>query len=84
MLEAIAGHVARGEDFAFETTLAGRGYARDIVRCQRSGYRVRLIFLSVPPPEVAIARVSERVRQGGDGIPDDVVRRLGLKIPRGI
>lgn len=75
MLEAIADHVARGEDFAFETTLAGRGYARAIVRWQASGYRVRLIFLSVPSPEVAIARVAERVRQGGHGIPDEVVRR---------
>jgi len=75
MLQAIAEHAARGEDFAFETTLAGRGHARAIPRWQASGYKVRLIFLSVPSPEVAIARVAERVRQGGHGILDAVVRR---------
>ena len=39
------------------------------------GYHVSLYFLSLPDPEVAIARVAERVRQGGHGIPDAVIRR---------
>ncbi len=75
MLQAIAGHVARGEDFAFETTLAGRGYARSIPRWQSQGYRVGLVFLSMPSAEAAIARVAARVRQGGHSIPSDVIRR---------
>lgn len=32
MLQEIRGHVARGESFAFETTLSGRSYARHIRR----------------------------------------------------
>jgi predicted ABC-type ATPase len=75
MLHAIREHVARGDDFAFETTLAGRGHARAIPQWQSQGYRVGLIFLSLPSPEVAIARVALRVRQGGHSIPEDVVRR---------
>lgn len=75
MLQAIASHVARGDDFAFETTLSGRGYARSIPRWQAQGYRVGLIFLSMPSPEAAIARVAARVRQGGHSIPADIVRR---------
>lgn len=75
MLEGIADHVARGENFAFETTLAGRGYARSIPRWQAAGYWVVLMFLSLPSPEVAISRVAVRVRQGGHSVPDDVVRR---------
>lgn len=75
MVRAIRGHVARGEDFAFETTLAGRRYARAIPSWQAVGYRVGLIFLALPSPEFAIARVAARVRQGGHSVPDDVVRR---------
>jgi predicted ABC-type ATPase len=75
MLQAIADHVARGENFAFETTLAERAYARAIPRWQALGYRVVLLFLALPSPEVAIARVAVRVRQGGHSVTDVVVRR---------
>ena len=34
-----------------------------------------LHFLYLPSVATALARVAERVRQGGHGIPDDVVRR---------
>jgi predicted ABC-type ATPase len=54
----------RGESFAFETTLAGLGYARQIRIWREAGYRVELFFLSLPTPEAAILRVAERVRQG--------------------
>ena len=39
------------------------------------GYRVSLFFLALPSAETAIARVAERVRQGGHTIPDHVIRR---------
>ncbi len=42
MIQAIRNHVARGEDFAFETTLAGRRYARAIPEWQAAGYSVGL------------------------------------------
>jgi hypothetical protein len=38
MLELIGDLVARGESFAFETTLADRGYVRRIAEWQRAGY----------------------------------------------
>ena len=66
---------ARGQDFAFETTLAGRRYARWIPEWRRQGYRVELFYLRLPSPEMAIARVQRRVRQGGHGIPAPVIRR---------
>jgi predicted ABC-type ATPase len=75
MLQAISDHVARGENFAFETTLAGRAYASAIPRWQTLGYRVNLLFLALPTPDVAIARVAERVRQGGHSVPEEIVRR---------
>ena len=39
------------------------------------GYRVSLFFLALPNAETAIARVAERVRQGGHTIADPVIRR---------
>ena len=75
MLEAIAEHVAKGESFAFETTLSGLSYARMIPRWRQAGYVVKLIFLSLPDVEMALARVSTRVSQGGHHVPKAVVRR---------
>ena len=75
MLEMIDACVSRGENFAFETTLSGRGYARMIPRWQAQGYWVKLIFLRLSSPEVAIARVRQRVLEGGHHVPDDIISR---------
>ena len=75
MLQMIRDHAARGDSFAFETTLAGRNYARAIPRWQGDGYSVTLFYLSLPTVDLALSRVAERVRQGGHHVPDDVVRR---------
>jgi predicted ABC-type ATPase len=75
MLKMMVEYLERGESFAFETTLAGRNYARSIPRWRAAGYRVTLHFLSLPSPEMAVARVAERVRQGGHHVPEDIIRR---------
>ena len=75
MLERLRFLARERRDFAFETTLAGRGHARWLRVLRSSGYRAHLIFLSLPDPDLAVARVAERVRQGGHHVPDDVVRR---------
>jgi predicted ABC-type ATPase len=75
MLQEISACAVRGESFAFETTLSGRGYLRHIREWQRIGYHVILFFLGLPTPEVAVARVAEHVRQGGQNIPEEVIRR---------
>ncbi len=75
MLQEMAGCTARRESFGFETTLAGLGYLRHIEDWRRTGYHVSLFFLSLPTVELAVARVAERVRQGGHNIPEPVIRR---------
>ena len=75
MLEEITLSARRGESFAFETTLSGLGYLRQIPKWRAQGYRVSLYFLSLPNAETAIARVASRVRQGGHDIAEAVVRR---------
>jgi predicted ABC-type ATPase len=75
MLAEIARKVSRHESFAFETTLSGRNYARHIPRWRKAGYRVELVFLSLPSADVAIGRVRSRAAQGGHNVPPEVVRR---------
>jgi predicted ABC-type ATPase len=75
MLEEIADCVRKGESFAFETTLSGLSYLARIRQWREQGYHVSLFFLSLPDAETAIARVAERVRQGGHHIPEGVIRR---------
>jgi len=75
MLREIARRVARKQDFAFETTLSGRNYARHIPRWRKAGYHVKLVFLSLPTADLAVARVGMRVAQGGHDIPENVIRR---------
>ena len=75
MLSEIQRRVRRAESFAFETTLSARVYARLIPEWRSAGYRLRLIFLSLPSPEIAIARVAARVAQGGHDVASNIVRR---------
>ena len=46
-----------------------------IPRWQELGYWVQLIFLRLPSPEAAIARVKQRVEMGGHNIPVEDIRR---------
>lgn len=75
MLQELARHFAERQSFAFETTLSGRAYLQHIHQWQSVGYRVKLIFLQLDSPEEAIARVAQRVRQGGHHIPEAIIRR---------
>jgi len=75
MLNQIASNVSAGRSFAFETTLAGLNYARHIPGWRQARYHVRLVFLRLPSADLAVDRVAARVRQGGHGVPEPVIRR---------
>lgn len=75
MLAELDRYFRAGTSFAFETTLSGRAYLRHIAQWQQAGYRVGLIFLQLNHADEAVARVQERVRQGGHNIPEAVIRR---------
>lgn len=64
-----------GTDFAFETTLAARNFARFLSDCKTKGYTINLIYFWLQSPELAIERVQRRVESGGHSIPEDVIRR---------
>jgi predicted ABC-type ATPase len=58
MLSELERHFRSRQNFAFETTLSGRGYLRHIARWRTAGYRVKLIFLKLDSVEEAIERVA--------------------------
>lgn len=75
MLAHVRQSVERREDFAIETTFAGRAYVRMIRDWQAVGYQVRMLFLQLPSPDMAVARVRGRVAQGGHNLPEADIRR---------
>ena len=75
MGKQILEHAQKGRSFAFETTLSGRRYARWIPEWRHEGYRVKLFFLRLPTPEMAIERVAQRVAEGGHDVPEEVIWR---------
>jgi predicted ABC-type ATPase len=82
MLKEIESNVKKANSFAFESTLSGKAYAKDIMEWKKLGYHITLIFLSLPSVEFAIKRVAVRVAAGGHDIPEATIRRrfnAGLK-----
>ena len=76
-LQQIERHISDGRDFAFETTLSGRGYLRLLRRLRSDGWRVELLYLALPTAELSRLRVVERVAHGGHSIPAaDIARRF--------
>lgn len=75
MIRQIQASVEKRKSFAFETTLSGLIYSRLIPKWQTEGYYISLIFLWLPSPDIAVARVDKRVQAGGHNIPEATIRR---------
>ncbi|MEA5401734.1 zeta toxin family protein [Arcicella sp. DC2W] len=82
MLNRIDELLAKDVDFALETTLSSKAYAKTIKKAKEKGYFVTLLFFWLESPELAKQRVKIRVSEGGHNIPEDVIERRyerGLK-----
>lgn len=75
MLAEMERHLARGDDFALETTLASRTLTPFAARCKDAGYRFILIYVWLQNADLAVERVARRVIAGGHDIPEEVIRR---------
>jgi len=78
MLNRIKDLINQNVDFAFETTLATRSYVKLIGEAQLKGYFVTLVYFWLNSPELAVARVKNRVISGGHNIPENVIYRRYL------
>ncbi|MCH5227741.1 MAG: zeta toxin family protein [Muribaculaceae bacterium] len=82
MLNRINFLIEKRETFALETTLATRSYLKFIEKAKDLGYKVVLLFFWLESPDFAKERVTNRVKEGGHNIPEEVIERrywLGLK-----
>ena len=75
MLERIRQLAEARAEFAFETTLASRSFAPWLARLKRNGYHVHVLFLWLESADLAVNRVTARVRLGGHDVPEGTVRR---------
>lgn len=75
MVKKIRELTAAKGDFAFETTLAVRSYAKLIENTRKKGYDITLIYFWLNHPDLAVERVKNRVEAGGHNIPENVIRR---------
>ncbi|MEZ7874502.1 MAG: zeta toxin family protein [Bacteroidales bacterium] len=82
MIERMDNLMSNGTDFAIETTLATKIYAKIIKYAQERGYRVTLLFFWLSMPNLAVERVKMRVASGGHNIEEKTIRRrydIGIK-----
>ena len=79
MLSRLRELAIKGENFAFETTLATRSYAPWLRELCQQGYRLHISFIWLRSPEMAIQRVRDRVVTGGHDIPEETIRRRYVK-----
>lgn len=82
MIERISNLMVNGTDFAIETTLATKIYAKIIRYAQERGYKVTLLFFWLSMPNLAVERVKMRVASGGHNIEEKTIRRrydIGIK-----
>jgi predicted ABC-type ATPase len=69
-------------DFGFETTLAGKTYRPVWEHMKERGYALHLFYLWLPSVDMAVARVAQRVQQGGHNVPEPTIHRrfdVGLR-----
>ncbi|MCQ2380198.1 MAG: hypothetical protein MJ025_04675 [Victivallaceae bacterium] len=75
-LKTLDRKISERHDFAFETTLTGRMYLPMIAKWRQSGWEITMFYLYIPSVEFSMARVRQRVQQGGHDIPqEDILRR---------
>lgn len=67
--------IDRRASFAVETTLAGKLHLRIAEKAKDDGWRIGLVYIGLTNADLAIARVKERVSNGGHHVPPRDVRR---------
>jgi predicted ABC-type ATPase len=81
MLERMDNLIEAKKSFAFETTGASHVFAHKMEKAKKKGYRLGLLYLWLPNVDMAIKRVENRVRLGGNDIPaEDIERRYGRSL----
>ena len=68
-------YIASGTSFARESTMTARFDAELVGLAKGRGFEVELIYIGLDSPEFAVARVAERVANGGHDVPQEDIKR---------
>ena len=66
--------LAEKKSFNWEYTLVSDYVVKIMEKAKAAGYQIRLNFILVDDVQMSLDRVAERVKNGGHGIPEDVIR----------
>ena len=75
MLKRLDELASERKDFAFESTLSSKTFAKFISRCKGAGYLVSIYYFCLRSGDDAVRRVRHRVAMGGHSIPELDIRR---------
>ena len=75
MLQRIDALARQRTDFGIETTLASKTLQTRLRALKAASYQIHLAYLWLASPELAVARVRERVQRGGHSVPEATIRR---------
>ncbi|MEI6788393.1 MAG: zeta toxin family protein [bacterium] len=79
VLREIDKSIRAGGSFSFESTLSGKTYLKVIQDAKTRGYTVHLFYVWIPDVELGLARIRDRVQNGGHNVPENDVRRRFLR-----
>lgn len=68
-----------GRAFCFETVFSHLSKVDFLARAKAARYRVILVYIHLQTPALHVARVAQRVAEGGHGVPEEKVR---TRLPR--
>ena len=74
-LKMYAGALTYGLNLCMESTLAGYGTMKRIRDAKAKGYAVIVYFVGLNSVELNLARVQQRVANGGHNIPENIIRK---------
>ena len=74
-LQRLGQLVKANKSIIVESTLSGLSFRKTIEDLISAGYEVQIIFVFLESPEICIARIKERVLEGGHHVPDEDVKR---------
>lgn len=79
VLEQLHALADKNVDFAFESTLSGKTYLPFLKALKAKNYKIHIFYLWIPSADLGLARIKERVAQGGHHVPAKDVRRRFAK-----
>jgi predicted ABC-type ATPase len=74
-ISLINSYLADGISFCQETTLTGKMIFSVLENAKKNGYNIKMYYIGLENPEIAVSRIAHRVLTGGHGIPEKDVRR---------